>query len=676
MAGPWTQYRNQPSNTAQPEPRVDTSGASTPWETYSRTTEPTPAQEAQKAESQRIRTVFQGLTFNFADELEALARSAVPGSRDYEQIRDEIRQKVEAYQSAAPNAALGFEMLGAAAPTALAMLAPGGQAAGAARGASLLSRVGRGAGIGSVQGGLTAYGSGEEGALLDLGNVPAGAALGGGTGAGLTGIFGLGSGAFNRVVDYARSTFGDNASRAVRNEVNRLVEQTGLTPQEVVDRVAKGQLLSENAALNATIRAYRSQPGPTSARITETLPQRTAQTREEALQVLNRGLTEGADDPNTYRFYTQSEEAFRAKESEAYNTIFREVSEIDSETVGIVRNALDRIPDARNRLNEVYSSAGKRPFFEITQEGNVRIIRQPTLEDAEIVRRVTNESSRTAFREGRGAVGTNLSALERSLRQRIDNISPDLARTRQNWANLSASREAFENGRKAITQNADEVQVEFERLQREGTEEQIKAFRMGLMDSIRNRSRRSPSLMNRIADPDRQEGAVLRIVFPEDQLEDAINLSARAGAAQSTESAVMRGSMTAPEQAASRAIGSSEALQDVTSAAGGDPMAIARVGQRAIRAFAPGLSESQRGQVMDIAMSSDPSVVARALFDDTAAARVQALINRVAGAGTAGTRTAAVRQFAGSVEGLDLNVATDFFGLNQTRDVDSSQEEE
>ena len=204
---------------------------------------------------------------------------------------------------------------------------------------------------------------------------------------------------------------------------------------------------------------------------------------------------------------------------------------------------------------------------------------------------------------------------------------------------------------------------------------------MGMMDSIRNRARRSPSLMTRLADPDRQEGAVLRTVFPEDQIEDAINLTARAGAAQSTESAVLRGSMTAPEQTAARAIGGgAESLQDFTLASQGDAIAGARVAQRAIRAFSPGLSEKQRGEVLDIVMSSDPTVVSRALFDDTAAARVQRIVNRVAGSGAAGSRAAAVRQLAGETEGLGLNVVTDFFGVepegSQNQDSSPSEQEE
>lgn len=680
MAGPWTQYQTEGEAAAAPSGPREIDGA--PWEAFTPKPLPEEAQEAREVESQRLRTVFQGLTFNFADEIEALARSAVPGSRDYDIIRDEIRQKVDAYAQAAPGEALGFEILGAAAPTAVAMLVPGGQAAGAARGAGLVSRIGRGAGVGAVQGGLSAYGAGEQGGLLDIGNIPAGATIGAGTGGGLVGVFGLGSGAFNRITDYARTKFGDRVSRAVESEVNRLVESTGLTPQEVVDRVAKGQLISENAALLATIRAYRSQPGPTSARITETLPQRTQQTRQEALEVLNRGLTENANDTNTYRFFTQTQDEFRAKESEAYNRIFSDTSEIDSETVGVVRNALNRIPDARNRINEIYRTEGSQPFFRIGENGQISIIRQPTLQDAEIVRRAANEASRSAFREGRGAVGENLSTLERSLRSRIDRISPELATTRQNWANLAASREAFTEGRRSLTLNADEVQTQFERLQREGTEQQIKAFRMGLMDSIRNRSRRSPSLMANLSNPDRNEGAVLRIVFPEDQLEDVLNLTARAGAAQTAESTILRGSMTAPEQTAGRAIGTgAEILQDATSASQGDPLAIGRILQRTVRAFAPELSEAERSQVIDIVMSSDPSLVGRALFDDTAAARMQRLINRVGGAGTAGTRTAAVRQFAGSVEGLGLNVATEYFGLTPrtievTRDSTDFEEEE
>ena len=45
-------------------------------------------------ESQKLRTVAQGASFGFADEIEAAVKSLLPesmGGRDYEVIRDELR---------------------------------------------------------------------------------------------------------------------------------------------------------------------------------------------------------------------------------------------------------------------------------------------------------------------------------------------------------------------------------------------------------------------------------------------------------------------------------------------------------------------------------------------------------------------------------------------------------
>ena len=82
-------------------------------------------------ESQKLRTAASGLLMGWADELEAGVRAALLEDRPYEVIRDEIRQKVDAYQQANPGEALTMEALGAIAPTAAAFLIPGGQAAGA-----------------------------------------------------------------------------------------------------------------------------------------------------------------------------------------------------------------------------------------------------------------------------------------------------------------------------------------------------------------------------------------------------------------------------------------------------------------------------------------------------------------------------------------------------------------
>ena len=48
-------------------------------------------------EKAQFRSGFQGFTLGFGDELEAMVRS-MASSRSYEEIRDEIRAKINAYQ--------------------------------------------------------------------------------------------------------------------------------------------------------------------------------------------------------------------------------------------------------------------------------------------------------------------------------------------------------------------------------------------------------------------------------------------------------------------------------------------------------------------------------------------------------------------------------------------------
>ena len=61
--------------------------------------------------AERARTAAQGLTFGFADEIEAGARSLFSDSK-YKEIRDEIRQNTRDYRTDNPGEALALEMAG------------------------------------------------------------------------------------------------------------------------------------------------------------------------------------------------------------------------------------------------------------------------------------------------------------------------------------------------------------------------------------------------------------------------------------------------------------------------------------------------------------------------------------------------------------------------------------
>lgn len=619
MAGPWEQFQQVEA----PE---------LPWMRYA--TQPEP-------ESQKLRSAMQGFTFGFADEIEALARSAVPGSPNYETIRNELRNKLRSYQEANPGAALSMEVLGAAIPTAVAVLTGvGGAPAVSAQSARMVPTLAKAAKFGAVEGGIAGYGTGEKGIIEDIARIPGGAAVGAVAGAGTTAALRPAGAIFNNLINYGRTKFGDKAASVVDTEIRRLADATGLPPDEIVQRVADGTLMSENETLLATVRAYRSRPGEASSIISRELPLRRIQTRQEAMDALQRGLAPNAGPSNNiYRAMRMSEDEFKRNESSAYNQIFEQKKEISLDTIDAMTEAMVRTPDARTRLDEVYKARGNLvPFYKIDDAGKIKIVRAPTLEDAEIVRRAVAESVDDAFRTGRKSVGESLKDVENNLRTRLNVESPELEATRANWRQINVARDSFEKGRKIIGRNADEVEDEFLRLKDLGNVEAIRAYRAGAMDAIRNRARRSPGLMSNLADPERQEGAILRIVFPEDEVQGVIDLAGRAGRAQRAEQVVMQGSMTAPEQAAGAQIGSRFSMEEAARVVQGDPLAMVSAGVKMARSLVPEMTDQQRAQVVSVLLSDDPDIVRRALFDDTAFAEFQRQIMRLGGAAAEGTR--------------------------------------
>jgi len=143
------------------------------------TTAPTQASQPAEVPTQRLRSLAQGATFGFADELEAAARSILPGET-YEQAIQDVRGKMAAYQQDRPMEALGYEVAGGLATG----LAGGGRALAASAGrAGLRSALKAGASRAATsaigQGALGGAGAAEG----SLENRLKGAAVGGAFGA-------------------------------------------------------------------------------------------------------------------------------------------------------------------------------------------------------------------------------------------------------------------------------------------------------------------------------------------------------------------------------------------------------------------------------------------------------------------------------------------------------------
>jgi len=603
-----------------------------------------PVQPVAPVETQKARSFAQGLTFGFGEEIEAAATAALNAvglrkdDRGYTEIRDELRQKLADYQKEYPGAAISAELAGAIIPGILTM-GSGFVASAGATGARMAPSATRMAAIGAGEGGLAAAGYSEREGLRRLQDVPGGAI----TGAVVSGALGKAGEGFKL---FASRALGERPATRVQAELQRLADATGKSTDEIVADLMEGRLMSENRTLMATIRAYKSQLGEAGAEITERLPQRAAETRETAVAGLQAGLTPRITDRNVMRAMQASDDELLDLEREGYRAAFDTVPEVTPEIAENLQGILQRFGPARSEVQQIYAESDKLvPLFREDEAGAIVLTRMPTLEDAEIIRRALRDEASGLYQAGKGTRAEGFATAESSLKAQLDESYTGLEQVRNLARTRRLVRDQFEEGRRALSQDADEVEILFSRLQ-ESSPEAAEAYRAGVMAAINNRLRRSPQLMGRLADPDRQEGAILRAVFPEDQVEDVARRLEIAGRAKETEQQVLFGSQTAPQQAAEAQIGSRTSAEDILRMSQGDIFAMTQQVGRMIAQATPQLSDAERMRVVNVLMSEDPELVRRALTDRDALGKLYDRTAMVLNAlGYAG-RGAAVQQIA------------------------------
>lgn len=200
------------------------------------------------------RSVLQGLTFNFADEIEAALRSGSISNKEYENQLARVRAGIKEYEQQYPGRAFAGEMIGGLAPTAAALIAApftGGATApaavaGATRMATKIPTLGgialRGAGYGGVSGAISGAGGAEGGLEKRL----AGAGIGGATGAVLGGASPVVTQAVSSGGKAVKSVFKSTQPQDALNKAQELIAkklaQEGIDPAELARQQAMRNL--------------------------------------------------------------------------------------------------------------------------------------------------------------------------------------------------------------------------------------------------------------------------------------------------------------------------------------------------------------------------------------------------------------------------------------------------
>lgn len=570
----------------------------------------------QPVESQRMRTMAQGASMGWSDELEAALRSMFPG-QEYEPVLRQIRGEINAYKKEQPEAALLQEIGGAG------MTGVGGLKVLAGKSPTLMRLLTSVPGLGAFMGGTTAAGM-SEGSVLDrLAAVPGGAALGVATG----GVgYGIGKGlqlSANKLMDIARRRLGGRGAGIVEKELQRIADQTGLSADDIVARIASGEILAENATIQDIVRAYARGGGSAQTILRDALTRRPGQLRDEAIAELNQYLAPGMTG-NVRKAVTQTDKAAKAAETQAYESAFATGGVIDQLMLKAIEDGIRRSPKAGAALQEAYrAQTGKTPFFRV-ENGQVVYDRAPTLRDAEILRRGLRDLADTSYRAGAGSAAEGYKEAANMLRDALDVSSPMLQQARTGAANLRSARDAFDYGKKIFGQNADQVAIDFEKFA--GDPNTLKYMRAGVMDAIRGRmaSGNKLTMTQRLFDGSTKEGQILRQVFPGDQLDSVLGSLGRAAQSQRTAGAVLGGSATAPTQMASQGIGSGISLGEIASVMQGNLFALPGVATKLINNIAPkGLSQAQRAEVAKVLVAENPQIVLDALKDQSGLMKLQ-----------------------------------------------------
>jgi hypothetical protein len=200
------------------------------------------------------RSVLQGLSFNFADEIEAALRSGSISNKEYENQLARVRAGIKEYEQQYPGRAFAGQMIGGLAPTAAALIAApftGGATApaavaGATRMATKIPTLGgialRGAGYGGVSGAISGAGGAEGGLEKRL----AGAGIGGATGAVLGGASPVVTQAVSSGGKAVKSVFKPTQPQDALNKAQELIAkklaQEGIDPAELARQQAMRNL--------------------------------------------------------------------------------------------------------------------------------------------------------------------------------------------------------------------------------------------------------------------------------------------------------------------------------------------------------------------------------------------------------------------------------------------------
>ena len=481
-----------------------------------------------EADSQIIRTTVQGFTSGFGEEIEAKVRSAVPeslGGKEYKNIRDELRKQLRDYKAQNPNEALTAGVVGGVLQgVALAVLT---------RGKSVPYTVANMATANLAQSLASSLGFEEkdieEFGISDLMKTGAETSIGAAIGTSIEVVLSKFAGPIGAgLIKVIKNKLSKAPANEVQAELYRILQNTKRNTNEtneelilrVIEDIKEGRTISSNEDLITTINAFKLDSPELKKFITKSTKEQATKTTNALKDKLFSVLAPDANDKNLIIDMEKKIKARKDKEKELYDNLFVKTNPEVSDSISeALLDVIERFPEAEKSLRKILRSEKMSPLFKVVDEEFV-LTRTPTLRDAELFRRNLKEIAKKSFDSGDGTLGNNAVKAEEILRTTLDDFSPELALTRENYSKLMKDARAFEYGTlKANSANVDEFIAET----RDYSPEEINALSVGILSSLKNRLRVNPvGTLRDLKDNEKNLGQILETFVPPEQLDDIL----------------------------------------------------------------------------------------------------------------------------------------------------------
>ena len=615
--------------------------------------------------SQLGRFAAQGATFGFADEIEAMATSMFDQNVDYATQRNEIRKKMAEYAENNGGKALAAEFAGAIPGTIAAIF--GGPASWSAALANIARLAKSGKSIfkaGSTtksilntankSGGATAVysvGANEQemfGDDANLGGYLEDAASGYGIGATLGGSVAALAKVFSpfvvkQIEKMRKGT--DGMSKAVRKELQRMVKISGLTEEQIIRKVADGEIIAENATLKEWVKqtmklsdsgvpqktlmdtmtgtpntpAIVNEAGEVIEEATKSTPSRGKITSDQLKDTMQESIGRGSGDKNLMKIHLLEDTEFRKVERVKYDKIFKENNvELDNATTGQVLRTIESFADGADDINAMFKANGNLvPFYKVQKNGSIKLIRQPTVQDAEIIYRSIRDKTDELYRSGKGNLGKAFQNVQDDLKAQLDIFSPELAAVRTDAYNLRVARDGYDYGQKLLSQKPEDLAMVLDR--HKDVPNFMQSIRDGFLVTLKNKDQAAN--FRKIADDRTNLQKIIYSIFPEEDVDMIINkanVASQANAAQGYLSG-QAGSPTNPMAMAAQDIAQNSAI------AGGDIAQGSRFIFKVLNDAS--IPEAEAMKIVETITQTNPDLVRTALVDANAMNALQKLVD-------------------------------------------------